>query len=304
MKLLAVGGAVLLMMLPAVAATGDLETAYQGLKDAAAKKDPDSVKRLATEISAQVRAELSTPAPQKEEENEAWTNRIAYAKGVGAYVEYALFTVAVESAPSAMVDLLSTLEQVNPKSPFLDGVYGAYLIALNRSGASGKIPAVAEKALENFPENADLLAVLADLALTRKQSDRALSYANRLVSALNHHPRPEGISAEEWERRRAAGLGRGHWIAGVIQGEKGQYVASDRELRVALPALKGNNSMLGAALFYLATANYQLGKMTLDKARVLEAAKFSEQCATIEGPYAEQARHNAIVMMTEAQRMR
>jgi hypothetical protein len=62
--------------------------------------------------------------------------------------------------------------------------------------------------------------------------------------------------------------------------------------------------MLAAALFYLGTANYQLGKMTLDKARVLEGAKFSEQCSLIEGPYAEQARHNAIVMKTEGQRMR
>ena len=43
---------------------------------------------------------------------------------------------------------------------------------------------------------------------------------------------------------------------------------------------------------------------SLNKALVLEAAKFSEEAAAIEGPYAEQARHNAIVMKTEAGRMR
>lgn len=304
MRLLVVGATCLLVMLPAVAGAADLETAYQGLKDAVAKKDPALVKRLVTEIGPLVRTEISTPEPQNQEEKEARANRVAYAKGVGAYAEYALFTVAVESPPAVMVELLSMLEQENPKSTYLDGVYGAYLIALNQSGAAAKIPAVAEQAIQNFPDNEDLLAVLADLSLARKQSDRALLYANRLVSVLNRHPRPEGISAEEWERKRSAGVTRGHWIAGVIQGEKGQYAAADRELRAALPAIQSNKPMLAAALFYLGTANYQLGKMTLDKARVLEGAKFSEQCSLIEGPYAEQARHNAIVMKTEGQRMR
>jgi hypothetical protein len=51
-------------------------------------------------------------------------------------------------------------------------------------------------------------------------------------------------------------------------------------------------------------ANYQLGKMTLNKALIQEAAKFSEQSAAIESAYAEQARHNALVMKQEAARMR
>ena len=62
--------------------------------------------------------------------------------------------------------------------------------------------------------------------------------------------------------------------------------------------------MAGPALFFLGMANYELGKMTLNKARVLEAAKFSEQATAIEGPYREQARHNALVMRNEAARMR
>jgi hypothetical protein len=44
--------------------------------------------------------------------------------------------------------------------------------------------------------------------------------------------------------------------------------------------------------------------MTLNKAKVVEAAKFSEQSAAIESAFADQARHNAIVMKTEADRMR
>ena len=62
--------------------------------------------------------------------------------------------------------------------------------------------------------------------------------------------------------------------------------------------------MTGPALFYLGMANYQLGKMTMNKARVLEGAKFSEQSAAIPSAFADQARHNALVMNNEARTMR
>ena len=81
-------------------------------------------------------------------------------------------------------------------------------------------------------------------------------------------------------------------------------MAADKNLRAALPFIQGNASMMGPALFYLGTVNYELAKMTLSKPRILEAAKFSEECAGIEGPYADQARHNALVMKNEAAKMR
>ena len=42
----------------------------------------------------------------------------------------------------------------------------------------------------------------------------------------------------------------------------------------------------------------------MSKARILDAARFSEQAAAIDSPYADQARHNAIVMKGEAAKMR
>jgi hypothetical protein len=62
--------------------------------------------------------------------------------------------------------------------------------------------------------------------------------------------------------------------------------------------------MMGPALFFLGMANYQLGLMTANKALVLEGAKFSEQSATIASAYADQARHNALVMKNDAAKMR
>ena len=104
------------------------------------------------------------------------------------------------------------------------------------------------------------------------------------------------MAAADWERKRTGALGRAYFIAGAIHTEKGVYANADKELRAALPLIKGNDGMMGPALFHLGVANYQLGKMTLNKPRMLEGAKFSEESAAIVGPYAQQAWKNAMLI--------
>lgn len=290
---------------PVVAlADGALDEKFEGLKDAVANKNPENVKKLALELFPMVTQAECEPAPEDEAEKPAWNSRVEHAKDIGAYAEYALFATALGSQPATLIDLVSTLEQQNPKSKYLDSAYGPYLVALSQVGSGSKVIPIAEKALANFPENEDLLLVLADNAVTRKQPDRALSLSNRLVAALVKHPKPEGMAAAQWERKHNTSLGRGYWISGLIYGERGQYANADKNLRAALPLIQGNDPMTAAALFYLGMANYQLGKMTLSKAKILEAARFSQQSAAIASPYAEQARHNALVMKQEGDRMR
>jgi tetratricopeptide (TPR) repeat protein len=289
---------------PAVAAADKMDETYQSLKDAVAKKDGAQVGKLAAELNPLVQAELAAPAPAGDDEKAAWSDHVKYVKGVAEYTEYALYVAALQSPAPEMAGLIAALEQVNPCSKYLDVVYGPYLVAVSKGGGAGKVTAIAEKALVNFPDNEDLLLVLLESSMTRKQTDRALTYANKLTTVLTTHAKPEMLSAAEWDRKRTAGLSRGYWVAGVIYSEKGNYAAADKKLRSALPLIKGNDAMAGPALFYLGMANYQLGKMTLNKALVLEAAKFSEQSAAIESPYADQARHNALVMKADAGKMR
>jgi len=287
-----------------VAGTNQLEDSFQLLKTAVASKDAAQVKKLVMAIYPLTCEVTMSAAPQDEDEKAAWTDRVSNAKSIELYAEYALFVTAIQSPAAVTVDLISTLEEQNPKSKYLNDAYGPYMLALSRTGAAAKIPAIAEKAVENFPENEDLLLVLTDNAASRKQPDRALNYANRLTAALNKHPKPEGMSAADWERKRSAALGRGYWIAGVIYGERNQYTATDKALRAALPHIQASPAMLAPAYFYLGMANYQLGLMTVNKALVLEGAKFSEQSSAIASVYTDQARHNALVMKAEAAKMR
>jgi hypothetical protein len=303
-KLSVLSIAVLLLGVPVLAVADDLDNSFQALKDAEAKSDAALVKKLGAEVCALARKAAAEPAPQEADEKEGWKSRIAYAHDVETYSEYALYSVAIKSQPATTVELIATLEEQNPKSKYLDEGYASYLYALSQTGATAKIPAIAEKALANFPENEDLLLFLSDHAYSAKQPDKALNYANRLVASISKHSKPEGVAQADWDRKKNLALGTGYWVAGIVSGEKGQHAAANKNLRAALPYVKGNDIRTGAALFYLGVSNYNLGKMTNNKAQILEGARFSDECAKIPGPFVDQAYRNSMAMKAEAGRMR
>ncbi len=282
----------------------DLKEAYDALQAAEAKKDPALLKKAAAEASDLAQEVIKSTAPDTEEGKKNWTARVDYAKEVATHAEYTVYALALESPAATQIEMFAALEEMNPKSKYLDDGYARYFYALTQSGGAAKVIPIAEKALANFPDNEDILLVLADNALTKQQTDKALGYANRLVASMNKHAKPEHISAEDWNKKKTACLGRGYWIAGVIYGEKQQYVNADKNLRASLPHIQGNTQMAAPAYYYLGVANYNLGKMTNSKAKVLEGAKFSDQAAAIQGPLQQQAWKNAQIMKTEAGQMR
>jgi hypothetical protein len=282
----------------------DLDSLYQSLKEAQTKKDAAQVKKLAVSVCALARKAQAEPAPTEAAGKDAWTRAVAHAKEIELFTEYALSATAAGAPPATVVDLISTLEQQNPKSKYLDEMYPAYLAALSQTGAASKIPAVAEKALANFPSNDDLLMVVADNAMSRSQSARAGALAERALVVLSRHPAPAGASAADWERRRATLVGRAHWMAGIAHAAKGQDFEADKDLRAALPMVKDNEGITAQILFSLGVSNYNLGRTTANKEKVLEAIKFSERAAAFAGPLQQMAWRNAQVMKTEASRMR
>ncbi len=295
--------ALFLLAGPVAATADDLEDAFQNLKEAETKKDAAEVKRLAAETHALALKALAEPAPANAEEKEDWKKHIDYVKEIDSHTEYSLYAVAVQSPTPVMIDLISTLEQQNPKSKYLDNAYGPYLVALSQTDEKSKIPAIAAKALGNFPDNEDLLALLADNALAAKQFDRALTYSTRMTTALAKHAKPEGVAQADWDRHRNALLGRGYWIAGVIHADRQFWAAANKELRAALPFIQGNDAMMGPALFSLGLSNHQLGMQIRDKKQVLEAATFFEQAAKYDA-YRDQAWRNATACKAAAATIR
>ena len=293
MKLSVLGCAILLIAGPLVAQ--DFESSYNSLKEAVeSKKDAAEVKKLAAETDELAKKAIAAGGDT------------ARAKEVDVYTEYALFAAAAYATPAQAVELLAALEQQNPKSKYLDeGGYERYFYALGQSGGSAKVAAIADKALANFPNDGDLLMVAAQNALAKNQTDRALSLGNRLIAAVAKEKMPEGMDAGAWEKKKALELGTGHYVAGVASAAKQQWYQADQHLRASLPTVQGTPSMAGFAYYYLGVANYNLGKQTMNKAKVLEAAKFSQQAASVRGfPQAQEAAHNSLVMQGEAGKMR
>ncbi len=301
MKLSVFGLMGLLLAGPVLAAPDELEKSFDNLKNIAPQGDAAEVKKVAAETYALARQVQTAPAPAGEQEN--WAKHVAYAKEAELYTEYALYAAAVRSAPAVLVDLMSTLEQQNPKSKYLDDGYGYYFVALRQTGAMAKIQGVAEKALVHFPDNEDLLLLLADSAMTKQQTDRASAYSERLVAVLKTHAKPEAAPAAYWEKKKSASLGAGYWIAGMAHSAKQQYPQANEDLRAALPLIQSNPAMLAPALFQLSLANYQLGKLLMNRAQVLEAAAFADKVAGMKTELAQQAWTNAHLMRQEATKM-
>jgi hypothetical protein len=288
MKSWMAGVAFALLMGHIAIAADDLDEAYNSLQKAVdAKKPAAELKPLAVNVL--------TLANKAEAGGDA--DAAKHAKEVAAYAEYALYTAAIQGPAAVTVDLMGTLEQLRPKSEYLPSGYPMYLAALGP-----KAGPVAEKALKNFPDNQDLLVAAANSALANNRGDVALGFAKRALGA--HPKKPEGMSDADWNRAQATVSGTMHWVAGVVEGSKNQFFECDKDLRASLPAIQGNNGLLGPAYFYLGISNYQMGRQELSKAKVLEGAKFSDQAAAIPGTYQRQAYSNSQLIKAEAAKMR
>jgi hypothetical protein len=296
--------AALLIAGPPAAVSADLEETYNQLKEAAPQKDPATVKKLATSVLEITVPGLASTPPADAAEKEEWNKRIAYYRDTQTFAEYTLYSTAVGASPEVCLDLLSSLEKLSPKSKYMDVAYPAYFQALTKTGAADKIPAIAESALKNLPENEDLLSTLAESALAKKDNGKALAYAEKVTAVVGRHTKPEEMAEADWQRKRSATLGRSYFIAGYVYAEQKLQVQADKNLRAALPLIRGNDSMMAPALFYLGIANYSLGTLTNSKARVLEGAKFSEQAAAIKSNFADQAYRNSQAMKDAAAKMR
>jgi len=261
------------------------------------------VKKLAAETSALARDEAAGQ-PADGLTKAEWDAHVQRAKDIDAYTEYALMATAIASEPATTIDLLATLEKQNPKSKYLDEVYPVYFAALTKTGAGAQIVPTAEKALASLPANPDLLALLGDTAWKNKQYAKASALGLRLAAATAKHAKPESVSAADWEKKKTLLTAHGYWWAGMAAAMRNDFYNTEKNLKVAVPLLAGNEDMLAPALYQLAFAEYNLGKMTLNKAQMLQGANHYDQVAKMKSPLATQAWTNAHMVRDEAQRMR
>lgn len=256
-----------------------LEDSYAKLKADVEKKDADATKADGAATFKLAEALVNAPQPSDATEVDNWKQRVEYGKEVVAYSEYALAEVAAQAEGPKTIELVETLLAQNPKSKYIDSCTQAYLTALGKSGGAAKQMEAMTKIAVGRPDNEVALAALAE-GLANKSPDRALVYANKLVAL------------------KGPGLATGYYISGLIYGGKSAWIDCDRHLRAGLPLIH-DNYRLGIVYFYLGLANYQLGKMTMDRPRIQLGLKYSQQSAAISGPMKDQAYHNVLAIQNE-----
>ncbi len=255
------------------AAPDELEDTFNNLKAATeVKKDPDAVRKLAPQAAKLAREAAAAPQPSDPEQVSTWKAKVEYAKGVDTYSEYALATAARQPgiSPEKSVDLIEALLALNPKSKYLDaGVTVAYMNALEGSAISN----------------------------SGRSPDRAVMFANKLEAAARR-PKPEGLAEADWERVKSESLGTGLYITGMAHGQKQSWIDCNKDLTAAISYTK-DNARLGPLYLQLGLCNYQIGKITQDRSKLIAAEKYSELSAAIPGPAQAQANQNVITMKRE-----
>ncbi len=284
-----------LLALSGLVWAADLKESYDGLKDAFEKKDYAKVKALAADTGKEAQVIAKEAHPTDAGLVDSWKGRQQFAKDAQEYAEYALAVSASQAGDAAVtIELTDALIAQNPKSDQIDTAAPQYLAALGRQSAA-KAAAGANKILVGRPE--DVYALDA-AARNWSSPGTALPAANRLIGVLGKK-KPEGMSDGDWAKTKSDMLGSAYVSAGVMQAGASRYADADRSLKGALPLVGGNSTMLSYTYYYLGFSNYQMGKLTADKSKMLVGVQYMEKAVSTGGPMQGQASNNVQIMKRE-----
>ncbi len=269
----------------------DLDAAHDALRASQASAATD-LTRIFAERAWDIASKVAqAPKPSDPDDAVDWTKQIEFAKEVLSYSEFVLATQAAdEPDPAKRAALVEALQSRNPQSKFLANTKKQTVIDLAKIDPE-KAVVLAEQGLTKEPDNEDFLMTVADYKIGHeKDLPRVLTYSLRILELMKTKPKPDTLSAEEWEQKKAKFTGWASWMAGVVYGKQAHYAQSDRYLREALPYILDNTRLLAAAYYYLGYDNYAMASELGDKARALEAVKFSKLCTGMNSPFRSLAR--------------
>ena len=132
----------------------------------------------------------------------------------------------------------------------------------------------------------DAYVSVANAAMAAQMADRASGFAKKALVA------PKGARPE-------LAAGTAHYIIGVVAATKNDFMIADKELRASLTGIKGIPSMEGPAYYYLGSADYRLGRQSMDRTQIDQGIKYTGQAALISGQYQTLAAQALKTMRTE-----
>ena len=269
----------------------DLDAAHQNLKAAEAKKDPDLIRKWSNQTSQIAQKVIQSKQPADADEVDAWKKRVDFAKQLDTYTEYSLYSGAMQTQdPRKRIELADALTARNPKSQYLPALAELRFNSYRQLGDNAGALAAAEKTLGTDQSQEDILIFVAyQYAEKKRDPDKVLAYSAKVVELMDTKPKPEGVSDDDWAKKKKTMSGLAHNISGKTLFEQKKLAAADKELRAALPLVEGNDQLKAETLFDLGLANYKMKNIP-------DALKFNQQCAAIKSPYQAKAAENVRAM--------
>ena len=217
----------------------------------------------------------------------------AEAREEETYADFCAYTAAQQTTdPKARLALLEQIEHRSPSSDFLRNLAVEYYQIYHQLGEDEKAAAMAQRALVNDPENVEMMLALAEYQFHKgnpRSRQDALLHSVKAVEILQKKPRPAAWTDQDWERKKNQMLGLAYYLGGMSASMLNNFGKADAMLRSALPLIKEDEAQEAAALYYLGMANYRLAEAGNDRSRPVDAIKFLRRCATLKGPFQEQA---------------
>jgi tetratricopeptide (TPR) repeat protein len=278
----------------------DLDAAHDALRAAETVGAADLISKYA-EISWDVASRtVQTKKPHDPDDVADWAKQMEFATQVLSYAEYVMATQAAAETDTAKRNhLIQALSKRNPQSRFLSNARKETLVDLANISPDRAV-ALAEKGLLEDPNNLDFLMTVADYNISReKDMGKVVSNSLRILELMQTKAKPDSMTVDEWEKKKAKFIGWANWMVGIVYGKQARYGLSDRYLRASITYVQEDPRLLAAAYFYLGYDNYAMASEQRDKGRAIEAVKFSKLCAAIDGPFRSLARKNLEALRTE-----
>jgi TolA-binding protein len=193
--------------------------------------------------------------------------------------------------PKEQVVLLEALQQRNPKSEYLAKGVDLQFVAYQKSGATDKALALAQQTAATGNPSEDMLLVLTQDAVKKKDGAKVHAYSAKLVEVISAKPKPEGVADADWTKRKNTILMYAYYWNGTQYFAEGKLSPADQELRKALPLIE-DVAMKAEALFDLGMANYKMEK-------IQEAVNYFRACAAVRSPFQAQANKNLLAIRTQ-----
>ncbi len=227
-----------------------------------------------------------------------WDKQVDFCKSVKTYSEYAIVSLAPKDNKEQRAEVLTWIEELNPKSPYLAGAKPAPQTVLTANAASSaETVRQAQETIQKDPNNVDALAVLSQYANENGDHVHVIQYTTKLLELLAG-AKPADLSDDDWKLRRERYMLSALWMNGISNSLRNNYAQADRSLRAVLPYIRSNAQMLGTGLYHLGYVNYQLAEKG-EPNRVFEALKFNQECAQVKSNYQEQAAKNITAIKSE-----